>query len=61
MVSQLTYDRCRTSHIYVAFPGRVVDSQYYFLCCSPFKGIDQKLIGGVTLNHLCWASLGGGK
>ena len=28
---------------------------------SPFKAIEKKLIGGVTLNHLSWAALGGGK
>ena len=27
---------------------------------SPFKALETKLIGGVTLNHLCWAALGGG-
>ena len=27
---------------------------------SPFKALEAKLIGGVTLNHLCWAALGGG-
>jgi len=29
--------------------------------CSPFVAVDQKLIGGVTLNHLSWAALGGGE
>ncbi len=27
---------------------------------SPFKALESKLIGGVTLNHLAWAALGGG-
>lgn len=26
---------------------------------SPFKALEEKMIGGVTLNHLCWAALGG--
>lgn len=26
---------------------------------SPFKALEKRLIGGVTLNHLCWAALGG--
>ena len=26
---------------------------------SPFKAVEKKLVGGVTLNHLCWAALGG--
>ena len=29
------------------------------LSCSPFRALEKKLIGGVTLNHLCWAALGG--
>ena len=29
--------------------------------CSPFVAVDQKLVGGVTLNHLSWAALGGGE
>ena len=28
--------------------------------CSPFKALEAKVIGGVTLNHLSWAALGGG-
>ena len=28
---------------------------------SNFKALEKKLIGGVTLNHLCWASLGRGE
>ena len=31
-----------------------------FIHYSPFKALETKLIGGVTLNHLCWAALGGG-
>ena len=34
---------------------------FIFSQCSPFKALDKKLIGGVTLNHLSWAALGGGK
>lgn len=30
-------------------------SRYY----SPFKALEKKVIGGVTLNHLSWAALGG--
>ena len=26
---------------------------------SPFKALEKKVIGGVTLNHLSWAALGG--
>jgi hypothetical protein len=28
--------------------------------CSPFRALEAKVIGGVTLNHLSWAALGGG-
>jgi hypothetical protein len=28
---------------------------------SPFKTLEEKLVGGVTLNHLSWAALAGGK
>ena len=27
--------------------------------CSPFRALENRLIGGVTLNHLSWAALGG--
>ena len=27
--------------------------------CSPFKALEKRLLGGVTLNHLCWAAVGG--
>ena len=33
---------------------------YLWMNYSPFKALETKLIGGVTLNHLCWAALGGG-
>jgi sugar/nucleoside kinase (ribokinase family) len=26
---------------------------------SPFRALEKRLLGGVTLNHLCWAAVGG--
>ena len=36
----------------------LITLSYYSL--SPFRALEKKLIGGVTLNHLAWAALGGG-
>lgn len=38
-----------------------VDASFAELCAvfSPFRALEKRLIGGVTLNHLCWAALGG--
>ena len=43
--------------VYILFDCyNIFDATY-----SPFKTLETKLIGGVTLNHLSWAALGGGR
>ena len=37
-----------------------VSTHNVFFYCSPFKALEDKLVGGVTVNHLAWAALGGG-
>ena len=32
-----------------------------FFLISPFRSLEMKLLGGVTLNHLSWAALAGGE